>query len=107
MWSGRPGRRPRDIAGAIRLRVASRSVVRRSFPEAGFHPVWADVQVGLCKPTATGAGFKDFVAEQIRITSRETRRIDIAMEIGPVGTSVSVSAEVAVIATEGAQSGRW
>ena len=58
---------------------------------------------GLYKLTATGTGFKDFLAEQIRITSRETRRIDIAMEVGQVGTSVSVSAEVAVIATEGAQ----
>src|SRR5207253_4629564 len=58
---------------------------------------------GLYKLTATAAGFKDFVAEQIRITSRETRRIDIAMEVGQVGTSVSVSAEVAAIATEGSQ----
>src|SRR5258706_1955116 len=58
---------------------------------------------GLYKLTATGAGFKDFVVEQIRITSRETRRIDVAMEVGQVGTSVSVSAEVAAIATEGSQ----
>lgn len=58
---------------------------------------------GLYKLTAESAGFKDFVADQIRITSRETRRIDLAMEVGQLGTSVSVSAEVPVITTEGAQ----
>ncbi|MCC6589470.1 MAG: TonB-dependent receptor [Bryobacterales bacterium] len=58
---------------------------------------------GLYKLTAVGAGFKEYVADQIRITSRETRRIDVGMEVGQVGTSVSVSAEVAAIETEGAQ----
>lgn len=58
---------------------------------------------GLYKLTATGSGFKDFVADQIRLTSRETRRIDIGLEVGAVGTTVSVSADVAVIETEGAQ----
>src|SRR5258708_21454415 len=58
---------------------------------------------GLYKLTATGAGFKDFVVEQIRITSRETRRIDVAMEVGQVGTPVSVSPEVAAIAPPASQ----
>lgn len=58
---------------------------------------------GLYRLTASGGGFKDFVADQIRITSRETRRIDVAMEIGQVGTSVNVSADIAVIQTEGSQ----
>ncbi|MEX2262121.1 MAG: carboxypeptidase regulatory-like domain-containing protein [Bryobacteraceae bacterium] len=58
---------------------------------------------GLYKLTATAAGFKEFIADQIRLTSRETRRIDVPMELGQVGTSVSVTADAAVIATEGAQ----
>lgn len=58
---------------------------------------------GLYQMTATGAGFKEFVADQIRITSRETRRIDITLEVGAVGTQVSVTANAAVIATEGSQ----
>lgn len=58
---------------------------------------------GVYKLTATGAGFKEYVAEQIRLTSREIRRIDIALELGQVGTSVSVTADAAVITTEGAQ----
>jgi hypothetical protein len=58
---------------------------------------------GVYKLTATGAGFKEFVADQIRLTSREIRRIDIGLEVGQVGTSVSVTADAAVITTEGAQ----
>src|SRR5690349_9343145 len=35
---------------------------------------------GLYKLTAGASGFKEYVAEQIRITSRETRRIDLSLE---------------------------
>lgn len=58
---------------------------------------------GAYRLNATGPGFKEFVADRIRITSRETRRLDIQLEVGAVGTQVNVSAEVSVIATEGAQ----
>src|SRR5262245_4341815 len=58
---------------------------------------------GIYKLVGTGTGFKDFVAEQIRLSSRETRRIDMTFEVGQVGTSVSVTADAAVIATEGSQ----
>ncbi|MBI3679393.1 MAG: TonB-dependent receptor [Acidobacteria bacterium] len=58
---------------------------------------------GLYKLTATAAGFKEFVADRIRITSREIRRIDAALELGAVGAQVNVTAEAAVISTEGSQ----
>jgi hypothetical protein len=58
---------------------------------------------GLYRLSATGPGFNEFVADQIRITSRETRRIDIALVIGQVGSTVNVTASTAVIETEGAQ----
>jgi Carboxypeptidase regulatory-like domain/TonB dependent receptor len=58
---------------------------------------------GLYRLTAAGAGFNDFVADQIRITSRETRRIDIALVIGQVGSTVNVTASTSAIETEGAQ----
>ena len=35
---------------------------------------------GLYKLTATGPGFTDFVADQIRLTSREIRRIDVSLD---------------------------
>lgn len=58
---------------------------------------------GTYRLTATAAGFKTFVAENVVITSRETRRIDIKLELGAVGTEVTVSAGAAVIDTEGSQ----
>lgn len=58
---------------------------------------------GTYRLTATGGGFKTFVAENILITSRQTRRIDVAFELGAVGTEVTVSANAAVITTEGSQ----
>lgn len=58
---------------------------------------------GTYRLSATAPGFKGFVADRIVITSRETRRIDIAFEIGAVGTEITVTGGAAVIATEGAQ----
>jgi hypothetical protein len=58
---------------------------------------------GTYRLTATGSGFKTFVAENILITSRQTRRIDVAFELGAVGTEVTVTANAAVITTEGSQ----
>src|SRR4051812_30159471 len=58
---------------------------------------------GTYKLTATGQGFKTFVAENILITSRQIRRIDVAFELGAVGAEVTVSANAAVITTEGSQ----
>jgi hypothetical protein len=58
---------------------------------------------GLYRLTAAAAGFNDFVADQIRITSRETRRIDIPLVVGQVGSTVNVTASASVIETEGAQ----
>ena len=53
--------------------------------------------------TATGSGFKTFVAEKILLTSRETRRIDVTFEIGALNSEVTVTANAAVITTEGSQ----
>ncbi|HWC00974.1 MAG TPA: carboxypeptidase-like regulatory domain-containing protein [Bryobacteraceae bacterium] len=58
---------------------------------------------GKYRLTATGVGFKTFVADNILITSRQTRRIDVTFELGAVGTEVTVSADAAVINTEGSQ----
>ncbi len=58
---------------------------------------------GTYRLTATGSGFKTFVAENLRLTSRETRRIDVVFELGAVTSEVTVSANAAVINTEGSQ----
>ena len=59
---------------------------------------------GTYKLTATAAGFKNFVVSDILLRAREARRIDVKLEIGSVGTEITVAAGgAAVIATEGAQ----
>lgn len=58
---------------------------------------------GQYRLAATAAGFKTFVADNILITAREIRRIDLTLELGSVGTEVTVSGGAALIETEGAQ----
>ena len=58
---------------------------------------------GTYRMTASAPGFKTFVAEQIVLVAREVRRLDAALEIGAVGSEVTVTAGAAVIQTEGAQ----
>ena len=62
------------------------------------------VSLGTYKLTATATGFKSFTAQDIVIRARELRRIDVVLELGAVGTEVTVSGGGAqVIATEGSQ----
>lgn len=58
---------------------------------------------GTYRLTATGTGFKTFVADDVLVRAREIRRIDARLELGAVGTEVVVSEGIAVIATEGSQ----
>jgi hypothetical protein len=58
---------------------------------------------GLYRLTASATGFKNFVASEIVLRARETRRVDVSLEIGAVGAEVSVVAGAATIATEGSQ----
>ncbi len=58
---------------------------------------------GQYRLNAAAAGFKGVVADDIRITARETRRLDLALELGAVGAEVTVTGGSAVIETEGSQ----
>ncbi|HWQ54828.1 MAG TPA: TonB-dependent receptor [Bryobacteraceae bacterium] len=62
------------------------------------------VPLGTYKLTATASGFKNAVADNIILRARETRRIDVVLELGSVGTEVTVAGGGAqLIATEGSQ----
>lgn len=62
------------------------------------------INQGTYSLTATAPGFKSFTANDILMRARELRRIDPKLEVGTVGTEVTVTAEgAAVIATEGSQ----
>ncbi|HUQ90746.1 MAG TPA: TonB-dependent receptor [Bryobacteraceae bacterium] len=53
--------------------------------------------------TVMAQGFKNFVASDLLIRAREMRRVDVKLELGAVGSEVTVTGGAAVIATEGAQ----
>jgi len=58
---------------------------------------------GTYKITAESEGFQTYVADSILVTARQTRRIDVALQVGDVATEVTVTAGAQVITTEGAQ----
>jgi hypothetical protein len=58
---------------------------------------------GTYRLTASAAGFKAFVAEDLILTVVEIRRVDIAFEVGDVSSTVTVTAGAGVIQTEGSQ----
>jgi hypothetical protein len=62
-----------------------------------------DLLRGTYRLTATMTGFKSFVADNIVLESAQIRRIDAALELGAVGTEISVQANAAVIDTDSAK----
>src|SRR5438552_4100414 len=62
-----------------------------------------DLQRGTYRLSATAAGFKTFVAERIILEGSQIRRINVTLEVGGVGTEVTVIAGAAVIQTDSAK----
>jgi hypothetical protein len=56
-----------------------------------------DLQRGTYRMTATRAGFKTFVADNVILEGNQIRRVDVSLELGSVGTEVVVKANAAVI----------
>jgi hypothetical protein len=63
------------------------------------------LKTGSYQVTASLAGFKKSVVDDVQMRSNEIRRVDITLEVGEVATEVSVSAAAAVIQTEQATIG--
>lgn len=59
-----------------------------------------DLVRGRYRLTATGSGFKTFVAENILLEGNQIRRINVTFELGAVGAEVTVRADAAVIQTD-------
>src|ERR1051326_3951960 len=55
-----------------------------------------DLQRGTYRMTATHAGFKTFVADNIILEGSQIRRINVTFELGAVGTQVTVRENAAV-----------
>ena len=63
------------------------------------------LKTGSYQVTASLAGFKKSVVDDVQLQSNQIRRVDITLEVGEVATEVSVSAAAAVIQTEQATIG--
>ncbi len=60
----------------------------------------AQLPVGIYQLTATQAGFKQYSRTGITVMVAQTLRIDIAMEVGSISETVSVSADAPLLKTE-------
>ncbi|MBI3679492.1 MAG: TonB-dependent receptor [Acidobacteria bacterium] len=59
-----------------------------------------DLVLGRYRLTAAAAGFKTFVADNIILEGNQIRRVNVAFELGSVGSEVTVRADAAVIQTD-------
>jgi hypothetical protein len=62
-----------------------------------------DLQRGTYRLSAVAPGFKTFVADDIILEGSQVRRVNITLEVGSVGTEVTVTAGAAVIQTDSAK----
>src|SRR5258708_182352 len=70
--------------------------------EAGVYTI-AQLKEGEYTLRAQGAGFKEFVVQNVVLQARDLRRIDIHLEVGAVETSVEVTSGATLIETESAR----
>lgn len=70
--------------------------------EAGIYTI-ANLVEGRYRVIATAQGFQEFRVEEIALTARDVRRVDITFQVGQVTTAMEVSAGVALIETETAR----
>jgi hypothetical protein len=62
-----------------------------------------DLRRGTYRLTVTAAGFRPNITENIILEAGQIRRVDVALEVGAVGTEITVRADAAVISTESAK----
>src|SRR5438093_3979584 len=70
--------------------------------EAGVYTL-PQLKEGTYTVRAQLPGFKEFVARNVVLETRDTRRLDIRLEVGEVATAVEVSAGATLIETETAR----
>src|SRR5437867_11425398 len=80
--------------------VATNVVVRTVLSDANGNFEIPDLKPGLYRLKADLSGFKSFVADEVRLDGTQTRRIDVALEVGATTETVTVEAGAAVITTD-------
>lgn len=92
------------VAGAAIKLVNTQTSIERSVVTNGDGDYEIpDVQRGAYRLTVAQASFKNFVANNIVVETSTIRRIDATLELGSVGTEVTVQANAAVIDTDSAK----
>jgi len=98
-----------DASGAIvpNAAVTARNVAtniesKTTSNEAGNYTV-AQLVPGSYSVIASAPGFKEFVAQDVALVSRDVRRIDVKLEVGTVGTRVEVTGGATLIETDTAR----
>jgi hypothetical protein len=98
-----------DPTGAVAPRitvsathVATNITTTTESNEAGVYTL-AQLKEGEYTLRARGAGFREFVAQNIVLVARDYRRVDVRLEVGAVETVVEVSAGATLIETETAR----
>jgi len=84
---------------AILITNAQTGVTRQVKAEADGNFIVSQLPVGTYDVSAELAGFKKFVEKGIALSVDENRRISIQLQVGNVGDSVQVTAEVAHVET--------
>src|SRR5438309_1270683 len=64
--------------------------------ESGVYTL-ANLRDGTYNVSVTSAGFKEFRAQDLKVASREVRRLDVKLEIGEISSSIEVQAAGAAV----------
>lgn len=63
----------------------------------------AQLPVGVYQLTATTSGFKQFVRTGITVSTAQTLRVDVKLEVGNISETVTVNADAPLLKTEGGE----
>jgi len=85
----------------VLLDLATNTIARTVVTDGNGNYEMPDLQPGTYRLTAELPGFKTFIADNLVIESAQTRRLDIALEVGESTEEVTVEGGLAVITTEG------
>jgi hypothetical protein len=80
--------------------VGTNSVVRIVASDENGNYELSDLKPGLYRLKADAAGFRSYVAEDVRLDTAQIRRVDITFQVGTTAESITVEAGVAVLTTE-------
>jgi len=88
--------------------VGINNVVRTVRTDGNGNYELSDLKPGVYRLKAEAAGFKTFIADDVRLDTTQIRRVDMTFQVGSTTESVTVTAGAAVVTTDtGAISGNF